>query len=58
MLVKHLIEEVRVHNKTIYVTAQTFMYEFFEKIGFVLQPGEFVEAGLAHYKLILPDQPA
>ncbi|MFI5220104.1 MAG: GNAT family N-acetyltransferase [Bacteroidia bacterium] len=56
VIVNHLIEDARAHNKTIYVTAQTFMYEFFEKMGFVLQPGEFIEAGLAHYKLILPER--
>lgn len=56
VLVNHLIEEVKPLKKPIYVTAQTHMYEFFEKTGFVLQAfaGEFIEAGIPHYKLILP----
>lgn len=58
VVISHLIQDVKPMHKPIYVTAQTHMYEFFEKVGFVLLPGEFIEAGIPHYKLILPDWPS
>lgn len=58
VLLEHLMHDVKLLNKPIFVTAQTNMYKFFEKSGFVLQEGEFIEAGIPHYKLIFPNWPA
>lgn len=57
VLLMHLIEDTKIHNKTIYVTAQTHMYKFFENAGFRLIEGEFTEVGIPHYKLIYPSWP-
>ena len=51
VLIKHLIELAKPFNKTIYVTSQTYMTDFFERAGFVLQAGEFIETGIPHCKL-------
>lgn len=57
ILLKHLIEDVKIHNKFIYVTAQLHMCAWFEKNGFALEGEEFIEVGIPHRKLILPGWP-
>lgn len=58
ILLKHLIEDVKIHNKCIYVTAQLHMCKWFEKNGFVLEGDEFIEVGIPHRKLVLPGWPS
>lgn len=57
ILLMHLIEDVKIHNRPIYVTAQTHMYLFFEKCGFQKLEGELTEVGIPHYKLVYSSWP-
>lgn len=56
-LMEHCIARLRNHPQTqrIAITAQTQALPFYEKLGFVAEGAEFMEAGIPHYAMVLAE---
>jgi ElaA protein len=54
-LMEHLIKRLRNHPqaKTIEISAQTYALPFYEKLGFVAEGDEYMDAGIPHKKMRL-----
>jgi predicted GNAT family N-acyltransferase len=53
-MLKDISKNKTVRGKKIYLHAQVYVVPFYEKNGFVPEGEEFVEAGIRHLKMYLP----
>jgi len=52
LLIKHMLNEVKLAKKIIYLHAQVHLKTFYGNVGFVAVGEVFVEAGIVHVKMI------
>jgi len=53
VVLKAILEDLQGFKGLIYMHAQMQVLPFYEKFGFIKEGGEFEEAGIMHYKMIL-----
>ena len=51
LLLKHLLVEVKLSKRKIYLHSQSQVVNFYKSFGFVAEGAEFLEAGIKHYKM-------